>query len=1084
MAGVSPANIVDNYLAYHYEPLSENKNATIIGEESDIPYASTYLLTEIRSLDYVDRTNDGLTTDDLGGYVRFNYTKAAGTKSKSGSVDDWYRWRSPYNGLHYQRNALSDPFDDMGSVNSGYKEVYFLESIETKTHIASFVTESRKDGYEAVHDESVAASSQSATTAPAVGSGESTLHRLKKIELYAKDEGGEAGTLLVTVNLEHDYSLCKGLPNSEPGEGKLTLKKLWFEYEGVRNARISPFEFGYSYKTSGHFQHVPFTGSGEPYEEIVKYGDELDALAASMAPFDPQNPDYSPFANDRWGYYQYDGTSRYQKFNHWVNQKPESAFDPAAWQLKWIKLPSGGEVHVQYEQNDYRHVQHRPAMVMVNLEDRAKHDDEYTDYAIDVAEALPLVTDPGTGNPDPTKYEELLDSVKNRIQRYFIDGVNGSDPEHIFFRLVYALEGTNADLDRCSSEFITGYAKVNQVWTTNDAGLARKLWIRIGDPDKEYTLPDQVCENYIRTSRAGIIKRGSCNASQSGVLAVNDDVDVDDGWEAIWSLLGHFGDYYDSDENCRTVNLPDSYVRVPLPALRSKKGGGVRVKRVLTYDKGLEQEEDAALYGTEYLYETIDGLSSGVATNEPRVGREENSLVGLIEKRSSQNGYEKIFAGEDRSQFEGPIGESIMPSASVGYSRVVSRNIYTGNTTTGFVVNDFYTAFDYPFDLKHSTAGESVTNLGVSRTAINSPFDARYALLTGVFNRTYSSIRRAQGLRFVLNGMHGMPKRVSSYGGNYQRGVVPTAPLEVLVQEYYEPGEKIPVMVGSSHDDIVDAYLGKEMEVVFESREVREVTVDGSLQIDFGVGLALFLPIPFFSGSLGIGFGNTDNGLKTFVSSKVVRYPVVQKRAIAIKDGVRDSTEYLAFDPESGDPVLVRTADGYNNLSLMGAPEPHEGSYYSHSIPAWLHYPGFTQKARAERSKLYSDPSGTSSGFVINKRFVRENDNEYHYLVINATSPGGERTALERLFVGDLLNITDGDAGEHGHIGLYHVSKVVGNRVELLPTSFSTRTTLTQEPNVDVEIVHSGRSNRVASTAGRLTTYGLPPVVVDHPMGP
>ena len=47
----------------------------------------------------------------------------------------------------------------------------------------------------------------------------------------------------------------------------------------------------------------------------------------------------------------------------------EDAFDPAAWQLKTIKLPSGGEIHVQYEQDDYTYVQDQPAHVMTSIDD-------------------------------------------------------------------------------------------------------------------------------------------------------------------------------------------------------------------------------------------------------------------------------------------------------------------------------------------------------------------------------------------------------------------------------------------------------------------------------------------------------------------------------------------------------------------------------------------------------------------------------------------------------------------------------------------------------------------------------------------
>ncbi len=39
--------------------------------------------------------------------------------------------------------------DDIGTVIAGEKEIYYLEPVETKTHIARFYTSDRADGIEA-----------------------------------------------------------------------------------------------------------------------------------------------------------------------------------------------------------------------------------------------------------------------------------------------------------------------------------------------------------------------------------------------------------------------------------------------------------------------------------------------------------------------------------------------------------------------------------------------------------------------------------------------------------------------------------------------------------------------------------------------------------------------------------------------------------------------------------------------------------------------------------------------------------------------------------------------------------------------
>ena len=52
------------------------------------------------------------------------------------------------------------------------------------------------------------------------------------------------------VFFEYDSSLCRGISNykSEADEigGKLSLKKIWFEYNGKKTYKIAPYTFEYS----------------------------------------------------------------------------------------------------------------------------------------------------------------------------------------------------------------------------------------------------------------------------------------------------------------------------------------------------------------------------------------------------------------------------------------------------------------------------------------------------------------------------------------------------------------------------------------------------------------------------------------------------------------------------------------------------------------------------------------------------------------------------------------------------------------------------------------------------------------------
>src|SRR5690606_11151413 len=127
------------------------------------------------------------------------------------------------------------------------------------------------------------------------------------------------------------------------------------------------------------------------YDPVIRYGDSVTAAA--------QNPDYSLFNLDRWGSYQYDGAAQHARFRKWVDQTPDrDDFDPAAWQLKTIRLPSGGEIQVQYEQHDYRFVQDRPAMAMVSIKEQGSVPSDFK-YYLNVREDLGIKDDyPSSGN--------------------------------------------------------------------------------------------------------------------------------------------------------------------------------------------------------------------------------------------------------------------------------------------------------------------------------------------------------------------------------------------------------------------------------------------------------------------------------------------------------------------------------------------------------------------------------------------------------------------------------------------------------------------------------------------------------------
>ena len=293
MQGVAANQIDSNYLIY------SSSETTKIGEERAQAYATTYLLTDVTTPEYVDRTLDGPTNDDFGGYTAFYYDKAQDFASTGG-----YHWRFPYQGHIYERNSLSDPLDDLGSVAEGDKEVAYLKVIRTKSHTAIFYTSDREDAYEA------------STSARADRNARGSRHakKLDRIELYANsdlefsesdgsitmDASGKPvnATPIKTVQLRYNYELCPGTPNSvNATKGKLTLTKVWFEFNGIVNQssvngvasqQVNPYEFEYKYPSSADAIARPYP---EEYSALENYG------GTGLV----QNPAYSPFNTDSVG---------------------------------------------------------------------------------------------------------------------------------------------------------------------------------------------------------------------------------------------------------------------------------------------------------------------------------------------------------------------------------------------------------------------------------------------------------------------------------------------------------------------------------------------------------------------------------------------------------------------------------------------------------------------------------------------------------------------------------------------------------------------------------------------------------------
>ncbi|MBO9573802.1 MAG: hypothetical protein J7497_16570, partial [Chitinophagaceae bacterium] len=234
------------------------------------PYAYTWYLTTITGPDFVDRNSDGKAdANDWGYYVNFEYGKWSNN----------YTWRNPSQGYH------RDEDNDFESASMGKKEVYYLNAVRTRTHVALFEKAARLDGkgsspeiftkqsggtkytndglfnfnssqslrldriyllnaadYSAVANNSGTGSSMivNARNNSQYPECELPANILDRQDVEAVGRTSLEAKAIRIIQFDYDYSLCQGTANSFDAlnnsltlNGKLTLKALSFKGKGA-----------------------------------------------------------------------------------------------------------------------------------------------------------------------------------------------------------------------------------------------------------------------------------------------------------------------------------------------------------------------------------------------------------------------------------------------------------------------------------------------------------------------------------------------------------------------------------------------------------------------------------------------------------------------------------------------------------------------------------------------------------------------------------------------------------------------------------------------------------------------------------
>lgn len=613
-------------------------------ESNEMPsYAHSFLLTSMLSADYVDKTGDGITDDDLGNAVKINYHLH----------DDNFKWRIPFgrDTAQYHGGYNSDDNDDKASYVYGEKELWYVHSIESRTKVAQFFTSPREDGYGVAGENG------------GIGLSETVL-KLDSIQIFTKSElknNNSNPVPLKTVHFNYEYTLCKGVPNRTNFGGKLTLTDIHFTYQNSDRGALNPYVFSYK---------------------------------------ETSNDNYLMGVYNRWGYPQKnpDGSGSTPKYPH-VQEFPyvlqdgdEVASENAGvWSLEEITLPTGATINVTYEPDDYAYVQNKRAgqmMRVVGFTNDASANPGGISNAIYEGTTSKKFVVVDLPVPITSGNETEL------MQRYF------EDVGDIYFDMKIEMTNNDNNFERIKGYFSIDTQEDIVLHTSNN-----RVSIPVEYLDDSRGRPIHPIAfagfQVLRIQLPEVIYP-HMNTNNPGIAFFKS---IFNAGKEIRKLFKGFEFVAMKKKWARTIDNDGhaSWIRLANPNFK-KLGGNSRVQKVTISDNWtFDGPNGGSTYGQRYEYTTdkeINGvlteISSGVAAYEPAAGGEENLM-----KQPLPYAQKYLLGPKNLFYSEAPFGESLFPAPSIGYSKVKVTNIANDNvnlirTQSGYSITEYFTAKDFP----------------------------------------------------------------------------------------------------------------------------------------------------------------------------------------------------------------------------------------------------------------------------------------------------------------------------------------------------------------------------------------------------
>ncbi|MEM9337184.1 MAG: hypothetical protein AAGA66_00525 [Bacteroidota bacterium] len=974
------------------------------------PYAHTYLLSSVLSTDYEDLTGDGPSEDDLGAYTTFEY-----------ETFDGYQWRVPYgqNEASYNAGLNSDPSDQKGSYIYGEKELKYLKKITTKTHVALFDLSPREDGRGVAGEDG-----------GRPGANTQQLYKIDKIRLYSKpeyeafadelededpanDPTEKQVSPIKVAHFEYDYSLCEDVENNFGADnegGKLTLLKVYFTYRNSKMGKYTPYVFHY----------------------------------------DGMNPSYNLKSYDIWGNYKPNtGSCATQDLTApefpFVQQEDREEQDrrAAAWSLTSVDLPSGGEIALTYESDDYQYVQNRPAMQMFKVVGAGRN--------------------PSAGELNNTKlykfdgdrdvnflYVQLPAETDDDID-FKKDYLKGVLDKPIYFRFFMNMTKSGAvNPNSPAFDYVTGYfeipdeykspAKPIDVFKTSNGNVYAAI------PMKRTKMEGGIRggRDVNPISKAGwYFGRKYLNGIVYGINQDYRSENIETIAKKVISSVGAIKDIASGPNGklrsneflCAQRFIPQkSWIRLSTPGDR-KLGGGVRVKQLAMKDNWSRMIGDQVQgsadrydqqYGQEYEYTLEDGGSSGVATFEPNSSKE-NPLVEPF-----YNKGERLIAPREVSYVEKPFGESFFPAATVTYSRVAVSNLKKEGVSehaTGKVVTEHFTSKDYPTRTDHTN---------IENYFATNENDFLKNLIKGILGGRIESKNEftlSQGFVVHTNDMNGKMRAQNVFAENSEQPVssveykYSTSDTDETVLD-----NKLPLIdrMGNIHRD---KQVGVDYDLVTDFRE--SYTDSRTTGYKFNVVTLTIGPFPVIIPAAPPSRTKIENIARSTITTKVINTTAVLKEKVATDLGSRVSTINEAWDAETGQVLLTRTVNEFDD------------EYYNFNFPAYWSYDGMAQASK-------------NTGI----KGILKNQGEYFSFAnaANIFALGDELVAKYDNVLSDRLWVVGFDESGGGVLLMNRGGQVVNKGADQLPV----------ESDIEFTIIRSGHRNQQLANMGAVTMMRNP----------